>query len=169
MSTEKQMSHLLNIAYLFQSIGMQFSKPFAVQLHIYHQIHALQQAGHSVSLIALQGRHAICTKDIEAVRKASLANSHFGRLGLSDTVPYKFLESGVRRIQTELHLPYLALFDSHRMYEACCQNLSGYDLIHERYNLMALGGAIASRRLGIPYVLEVNADMFNVVDYAAHN
>jgi glycosyltransferase involved in cell wall biosynthesis len=32
-------------------------------------------------------------------------------------------------------------------------------LIHERFNLLALGGAWASKKLGIPFVLEVNADL----------
>ena len=38
-------------------------------------------------------------------------------------------------------------------------HLKGFDLIHERFNLLALGGAWASRKLGIPFVLEVNADL----------
>lgn len=58
-----------------------------------------------------------------------------------------------------MHLPYLALFDSYRMSEAGYINLKGFELIHERFNLLALGGAWASRKLGIPFVLEVNADL----------
>ena len=68
-------------------------------------------------------------------------------------------ESGVRRLQSELRLPYLALFDSYRMAEASAINLKRFDLIHERFNLLALGGALASKKLGIPFVLEVNADL----------
>jgi Glycosyltransferase len=45
------------------------------------------------------------------------------------------------------------------MAEAGSINLRGFDLIHERFNLLALGGAWASRKLGIPFVLEVNADL----------
>jgi glycosyltransferase involved in cell wall biosynthesis len=45
------------------------------------------------------------------------------------------------------------------MVEAGYKNLKGFDLIHERFNLLALGGAWASRKLGIPFVLEVNADL----------
>ena len=80
-------------------------------------------------------------------------------MGLSGTALFKRFESGVRRLQSELHLPYLALFDSYRMAEAGSINLKGFDLIHERFNLLALGGAWASRKLGIPFVLEVNADL----------
>lgn len=159
MSTGKEGSRRLNIAHLFQASQLRFHEPGAVQLHIFHTIQGLRQAGHRVALVALQGRRVLWTEDPQVFKSDSLSPSHFARLGLSGAAPFKLLESGVRRIQTELKLPYLALFDSQRMYDACQQNLHGYDLIHERYNLLSLGGTLASRRLGIPYVLEVNADL----------
>lgn len=155
----------MKIAYLFQNPYTCFSESFAVQLHIYHLIHNVQQAGHHISLVAPQGRRVFCASELEKVRNNDLTSEHFGKLGMSSTLPYQFFESGVRRVQTELRLPYFALFDSHRMYEACRLNLQGYDLIHERYNLLGLGGAMASRKLGIPYVLEVNADMIAERDF----
>ncbi len=149
----------LKIAYLFQSISMNFAEPFAVQLHIYHQIHGLQQAGHHVSLLALQGRRVLNTTNLEVFQLNNPPERDFGKLGLSGTKFFKIFESAIRKIQKSLRIPYLALFDSFRTYDACCQNLQGYDLIHERYNLLAFGGAWASRKLGIPYILEVNADL----------
>ena len=109
--------------------------------------------------MALQGRQVLYTKDLQVFKSDKLPASQYGRLGLSGTALFKRFESGVRRLQSELHLPYLALFDSYRMAEAGSINLKGFDLIHERFNLLALGGAWASRRLGIPFVLEVNADL----------
>ncbi len=159
MLANEQMTYPLKIAYVFQSISTNFSEPFAVQLHIYHQIRGLQQAGHNANLLALQGRRVLYTRDLQVFRTDKVLNSHFGKLGFSGAASFKLFESGVRRIQTGLRLPYLALFDSYRNYDACCQNLQGYDLIHERYNLLSLGGALASRGLAIPYVLEVNADL----------
>jgi glycosyltransferase involved in cell wall biosynthesis len=119
----------------------------------------LQQAGHQVTLLALQGRQVLCTKDLQIFKSDKRLASHYGQLGLSGTRLFKWLESGIRRLQSELYLPYLALFDSHRIAEASFINLKGFDLIHERFNLLALGGAWASRKLGIPFVLEVNADL----------
>ena len=119
----------------------------------------LQRAGHEVTLLALQGREVLYTEDLQVFKSDRLRASHYGQLGLSGSTLFKRLESGIRRLQSELHLPYLALFDSYRMVDACFKNLKGFDLIHERFNLLALGGALASRRLGIPYVLEVNADV----------
>jgi glycosyltransferase involved in cell wall biosynthesis len=148
----------LNLAHVYQESGIRFCEPHAAQLHIYHTIRGLQEVGHEVTLLALQGRRVLCTTDLQVFKTDNLLDSHYGQLGLSGTVPFRRFESGVRRLQSELRLPYLALFDSYRMAEASYKNLKGFDLIHERFNLLALGGVWASRRLGIPYVLEVNAD-----------
>jgi glycosyltransferase involved in cell wall biosynthesis len=157
--TDQQSSYRFNIAHLYQESGIRFYEPQAAQLHIYHTIRGLQQTGHEVALLALQGRQVLYTKDLQVFKSDKRLASHYGQLGLSGDVPFKRFESGVRRLQTELHLPYLALFDSYRMVEACCKNLPGFDLIHERFNLLALGGAWASKKLRIPFVLEVNADL----------
>jgi glycosyltransferase involved in cell wall biosynthesis len=149
----------LRIAHLYQESGIRFCEPHAAQLHIYHTIRGLQQAGHEVTLLALQGRQVLCTQDLQVFKSDKLLASHYGLLGLSGAALFKWFESGVRRLQSELHVPYLALFDSYRMAEAGRQNLHGFDLIHERFNLLALGGAWASKKLGIPFVLEVNADL----------
>lgn len=149
----------LRIAHVYQESGIRFYEPHAAQLHIYHTIRGLQQAGHAVTLLALQQRQVLCTQDLEVFSRSDLPASYYGQLGLSGTALFKRFESGVRRAQSELHVPYLALFDSYRVAEAGVKNLKGFDLIHERFNLLALGGAWASRRLGIPLVLEVNADL----------
>ena len=149
----------LNIAHLYQESGIRFCEPQAAQLHIYHTIQGLQQAGHEVTLLALQGREVLCTKDLQVFKSDKLLANQYGQLRLSGTALFKRFESSVRRLQSGLHLPYLALFDSYRMAEAGSINLKGFDLIHERFNLLALGGAWASRKLGITFVLEVNADL----------
>lgn len=149
----------MKIAHLYQESGIRFSEPQAAQLHIYHTIQGLQQAGHKVTLLALQGRQVLCTEDLQVFKSDKLPASYYARPGRSGTIPFKRFESGVRRLQSALHLPYLALFDSYRMAEAGRHHLKGYDLIHERFNLLALGGAWASRKLDIPFVLEVNADL----------
>lgn len=149
----------MKIAYIFQSIDMNFAESFAVQLHIYHQVHGLQQAGHYVNLLALQGRRVLCTENLQVFETNQLPESDYAKLGLSGTKLFKLFESVIRRVQKELKIPYLALFDSFRTYDACCKTLQDYDVIHERYNLFAIGGAWASRKLGIPYILEVNSDL----------
>ena len=149
----------MKIAHIYQESNIRFSEPQAAQLHIYHTIHGLQQAGHQVSLLALQGRQVLFTEDLGVFKSDKRLASQYGHLGLSGTPLFKGFESGVRRLQSELRFPYLALFDSYRMTDAGRKNLRGFDLIHERFNLLALGGAWATKKLGIPLVLEVNADL----------
>jgi glycosyltransferase involved in cell wall biosynthesis len=149
----------LNIAHSYQEGGIRFYEPHAAQIHIYHTIHGLQRAGHRVSLLALQERQVLFTQDLQVFKGKELTAGHYGQTGWSGTAPFRWLESGIRRLQSLLHFPYLAMFDSFRMAEAGCVNLKGYDIIHERFNLFALGGAWASRKLGIPFVLEINADL----------
>ena len=149
----------MNIAHSYQESGIRFSEPHAAQLHIYHTMLGLQRAGHDVTLLALQDRQVLCTKDLQVFRSDRRSASQYCQPGFSGTAMFKTFESGLRRLQSELHLPYLALFDSYRMAEAGYKNLKGFDLIHERFNLLSLGGAWASRKLGIPFVLEVNADL----------
>ncbi|HJQ13543.1 MAG TPA: glycosyltransferase family 4 protein, partial [Anaerolineales bacterium] len=149
----------LNIAHFYQEASIRFQEPQAAQIHIYHTMHGLQRAGHNVSLLALQGRQVLCTPDLQVFKSDERVGRHYGQLGWSGTAGFKGFESGIRRLQSELHFPYLALFDSYRMAEAGKINLKGCDLIHERFNLLALGGAWASKKLRLPFVLEVNADL----------
>ncbi len=150
----------LRIAYLFQSAGVRLSESRALQVHMYHLVRGLQRAGHQVTwVVNVPGRRVLRTTDLERARRDDWREEDYADPGWVGARPLLFLESGIRRLQSTLHLPYLALFDSLRMYQACCRSLSDYDLFHERYNLMSIGGALASRRMGIPLVLEVNADM----------
>ena len=149
----------LNIAHSYQEGGIRFYEPHAAQIHIYHTMRGLQRAGHQVSLLALQERQVLFTQDLKVFKSDERTPSYYCQTGWSGTGLFKRFESGLRRLQTILHFPYLALFDSYRMAEAGYINLKGYDLIHERFNLLALGGAWASKKLGIPFVLEVNADL----------
>ena len=70
----------------------------------------------------------------------------------------RLVERVVRRVQSELRLPYAALFESLRFAEACVQELQGFDLLYERFGWMGWGAGLAARRLGIPLVLEDNGD-----------
>ena len=116
-------------------------------------VRGLQMAGHRTMLLGLDGRRV--------VRAASVTDtSPSGHLGLSGGKPFKVVESGLRRAASVLRMPYLGLFDSYRFYEACCRNARDFDVFHERQGLMKIGGSLASKRLGTPLVLEVNADLF---------
>jgi glycosyltransferase involved in cell wall biosynthesis len=165
MLDRKKTSHQLNIAYLFQSIGTKFSESRAEQLHTLYTIRGLQKLQHHAVLLALYGKNVILSGDLEAITSGKLLDNHFAKTGCSGSRQFKLFERAIRRAQMEVNFPYLALFDSYRMYDACCSNLRGYDLIHERYTTPAVGGVLASKKLGIPFILEVNGD---VIEQRAH-
>lgn len=152
----------LRIAYLFQNIGTDFSKSYAAQLHILHTLRGLQEIGHSASLMALYPKkQVIFTDNLDAVVSNRLGEEHFARMGKQGGILMRLFESGFRRLQSSLRLPYLSLFDDYRMFNAARDNLRDFHLIHERYNGIAVGGALASKKLDIPFILEVNADFFD--------
>lgn len=148
----------MKIGYLFQSSGIEFGEPGAVQLHIVHTVRSLTNRGHQLALVANQEGRRVLRSEHPAEPVPPRSQSSLS-LRFSGARSFKFVESGLRRLQAEADLPYLGLFDSLRMYEASLVALSGFDIIHERYNLLSMGGMLASKRLGIPYVLEVNADL----------
>lgn len=152
----------LRIAYLFQNIGTDFSKSYAAQLHILHTLRGLQEIGHFASLMALYPKkQVIYTDNLDAIVGNRLGQEHFARMRTLEGGPLRLFESGVRKLQSLFRLPYLSLFDDYRMFKAACENLNDIQLIHERYNGIAVGGAFASKKLGIPYILEVNAEFFD--------
>jgi glycosyltransferase involved in cell wall biosynthesis len=123
---------------------------------------ALHSRGHDVSLLALQsGRQVVELGNTQLRPKEK-------ELGFSNCKPFKLVEGSVRFVQSRLNLPYLGLFDSFRFREACLKHLSHCDIFHERYTLMSLGGVWAARKLSIPLILEVHADIINV-EMPLHN
>jgi starch synthase len=112
-----------------------------------------------VDLIYLTGATVTGYKDLADLKKVW----HLP-LGVSGKRPFQLLERIIRRLQSALRLPYLALFDSFRFYEACLRTLPGYDICHEYAGLLSVGAAYACRRLGLPYVLTVDADLLLEAD-----
>jgi glycosyltransferase involved in cell wall biosynthesis len=156
----------LHVAYLYQSAGTRLAESKAAQLHMQHIVRSLQAAGHDVTWVTnLPGRRVLCTRDVSAAEADGWRPRHCADLGFSGSKHFLAVESGLRRVQSALQLPYFALFDTWRMRAACIRSLRGCDVFHERYNLMGIGGALASRRMGIPLVLEVNADMIDEYAY----
>jgi glycosyltransferase involved in cell wall biosynthesis len=148
------------IAYLFQNRISDISSPTAAYVHISHILKGLLEKDKEVGLMALYGRQVIFSKRIGEIRKLDPIENHAVRLNLGDNAIYKLFERGIRRLQTDLDLPYFAIFDSLRCYEAYRKYLCEYDVVHERYNLLAVGGALGCKKSGIPMVLELNADPF---------
>lgn len=139
------------VAYTVQSVSIDLDAAAGPAVLIRQTVQGLRQAGHQVTLLHLDGRSV----------KAADGKDESGSvpLGISGTRPFKAVESGLRRLQSDLKLPYFGFFESLRFYEAARNILPKYNLCHEYHTLFGLGAALACRRLGIPRVMTVDADL----------
>lgn len=148
------MSPTWRIAYAVQSVSVDLNAAAGPAVLIRQTVQGLRQAGHQVTVMSRQERTVTGADGPDWN-----GDSWEIPLGLSGTVPFKFVESGVRRLQSELSLPYFGLFESRRFYEAGRRLLPKYQLCHEYHTLFGLGATIACRRLSIPRVMTVDADL----------
>ena len=121
------------------------------RLHVEAVFKGFKKRGHQVRMVAIQNNKTQWTDDLESW--------HLGEFGFSESKVFRLFESIVRGIQSRLHLPFFRLFDGYRYSDICISALSGFDILYQRDGTMSYGGIIAARRLGIPFVLEVNGDL----------
>jgi glycosyltransferase involved in cell wall biosynthesis len=118
--------------------------------HVREVVEWLERRGHQVRvLVRLDGR---------IWRSDDLHEFEPVHVRWLDRGPLRLGERAIRRLQSELRLPYAALFESLRFAQACVQELGGVDLIYERLGWVGYGSGMAVRRLGVPLVLEDNGD-----------
>ena len=141
----------LKIGYLNQRNQRDYGQTTASVLHIRAVMEALAERGHSVRNIAVKNRTHIWSADLE--------HWHSAESGINQTRRWKLFESGTRKLQSLLNLPYANLFDSHRYAQAVAYAAQGFDILYERSWIQNLGGIMAAKRLNIPIVLEFNGDV----------
>lgn len=123
--------------------------PSGQALHVLEVVHELRHLGHEVGLLARLGGKLCYSGDEGVFTPVRVPMDEGAR---------RLLEKVTRRLQTELRLPYLALFESFRFAQACRRVFPQCDVFYERAGWMGYGGAIAARAQGIPRVLEMNGD-----------
>lgn len=146
-------------------IGMLTQQPVALRRppfdgpasHLRHVVRALRDQGHQLRVLAVLDGSLWRTDDLVQFIPVEVRGMDRG--------PLRWTERAVRRVQFELRLPYAALFESVRFALACRQELAGCDLLYERMSWVSYGGALASRWLHKPLVLENNGD--HLADLAA--
>jgi len=118
--------------------------------HVREVVQELQHLGHTVRVLVRIGEQTWKTDDLE----------HFEPVPVRwlDQGPIRWFERIVRRIQSELQLPYAAFFESRKFAQACKESFTGFDILYERLSWMGYGGALASHLLDIPLILEDNGD-----------
>jgi glycosyltransferase involved in cell wall biosynthesis len=139
--------HPLRIGYIWQYPQGDLSKLCATTLHVKAVVRGFEKLGHQVRIIAFKDGQPSWSDD-------------FNTWHTIETVvwstPLRIFESIVRRIQSQLVLPYFNLFDSYHFSDACLIAAADCDILYERFWILASGGMITSRRLKIPIVYEVN-------------
>lgn len=124
--------------------------------HVREVIKELRNLGHQVRLLSRLDDRIWKSDDLEVFEPVSVRWTDHG--------PIRLAERGIRRIQYELQLPYLSLFESLRFALACCQELRGCEVLYERITWVSYGGCLAARWLKIPLVLEENGDQLLMMD-----
>ncbi|MBK8047633.1 MAG: hypothetical protein IPK16_11215 [Anaerolineales bacterium] len=121
--------------------------------HVGHVIQSWREMGHEVRLLAQFDEKIFASDDLVNFRPVAIKRMDQG--------PIRTFERAVRRLQSELRLPYAAVFESMRYVSACAEELCDCDLLYERMGWMGYSGALAARKLAKPFVLEVNGDHLN--------
>ena len=144
----------LSILYAIQNVGgINFSQDVGDTVPVKYTLLGLKKAGHRVLILRLRHQKVRAIPDIEEPDQFD-----FVQTGLSDSRLFRYFERFVRRIQSILRVPYFAIFDQFRFYQAVINTLPEYSICHEHNGLFCAGAAFASKRLGVPYVLTFSAD-----------
>ncbi len=124
-------------------------------------LYLLADRGHDLTRI--QGYTVHVQKILENLRRKNhrpfllTINSQWQLPGFENyaSIPHVYCR-GVHKF-----MPYTGALNSLRIFRKIMKLNETYhfDLIHERYGLYSLGGAVAARFLNIPYFLEVNAPL----------
>lgn len=142
----------MKIGYLMQSgvPDIRAHPPDGAANHVIQIITNLRLLGHQVGVLFLQNRQILFSDDLYNYETIPIPRMDKGVV--------KYVESGIRRYQCQLRIPYFAFFEALRFRSACKQVFHGYDLLYERMGWMGYGGWLAAKSLGIPIIYEVNGD-----------
>ena len=145
----------LKIAYAIQNVGgIDFSQDVGDTVPVKQSLIGLKRAGHQVRCFQLKDRGVVQYADVSNPQQVEQTT-----LRITGSAPFLKFESGIRRLQKILKLPYFAFFDTYRFYEACSRHFPAFDLCHEHNGLFCVGAALVCQKLQIPYVLTFSADL----------
>ncbi|CAN5491617.1 hypothetical protein BH10CHL1_BH10CHL1_34060 [soil metagenome] len=156
-------SNALRIAFCLPEIkrlqqvtnGTQVDAPY-IQQHAIAE--SLRARGHQLTFVApLDLNEVVCTEDLQQSKLAART--------WSDSRGFNLASKSAWRVQQKLGVPYLNVFANYRHMDACLHCLPGHDLVYERNGLYKIDVAMACKRLGLPYVLFLDADEIMEHDY----
>lgn len=111
----------------------------------------LEKRGHTVSMAAASDLYNLTVRQEDG-------EYHPAPRTWTESLPFRAARSLAWRGQRLLGIPHLAWFSNLSLMDAYLQFLPGHDLVQERMGLYKTGAAMASRRLGLPYILFFDSD-----------
>lgn len=118
--------------------------------HVRNVVFELKKLGHDVKILfCIKGKYYF-SDDLVNFKLIDPIESENKLLRLA--------EKAIRRIQSTLHLPYLAWFESLRFSRVCQKYLFDVDIFLERISWMGYGSIYLKRKLKKPLVIEFNGD-----------
>jgi alpha-maltose-1-phosphate synthase len=146
----------LKIGYLMQNGAPDLNQLSGPQLHVMAVIKDQQKLNHIVRIVSIQNNQILWSDNFQTWYQPDYE--------VTQRKWFSYTESAIRRVQSELKLPFLGIFDSLHFADACLNQLRGFDILYERHGYMGFGGVIAARWLGIPLVLELNGNILKEID-----
>jgi glycosyltransferase involved in cell wall biosynthesis len=106
---------------------------------------------HHLSFIAPSGLHQIAYQEGGQPRMQAVQT-------WSDSLGFRGARKAIWQIQKLAGVPYLNFFSNFSRYDALLGILPGMDLVYERNSLYNASVAMASKKLGLPYIIFFDAD-----------
>ncbi len=140
----------MKIGYVVQFSSDLITPPFdGPANHTRQVVKELAKLGHSIRLVFGLHGSLFYSDDLVHFEELTFPRENF--------LPSLF-EKVIRKVQTILHLPYFAWFESRRFARTCLPLLQDVNVILERTSWMAYGGTLIARKLNTPIIQEFNGD-----------
>ncbi len=149
----------MNVIYVVQNISMDLAQSSGTQLHIRGVLQGIQSIAEKTRVVGIQGLSAYEVDQVQQIGMGS--NLQTSALPLELSKNTLFLEKPYRRLQALLKLPYLGIWDSWRLFDACRLIDQPVDIFHAHFDYIPLGAALASRNRNWPLVLDCEGDWFD--------
>ncbi|PKN83794.1 MAG: hypothetical protein CVU46_16050 [Chloroflexi bacterium HGW-Chloroflexi-8] len=141
----------MRIAYIMQNGANILQPPFdGPAEHVRNVVFELKRLGNDVKILfCIKGKYYF---------SEDLVNFKLIDPKTSENRLLRLVEKAIRRVQSTLHLPYLAWFESLRFSRVCQKYCSDVDIFLERISWMGYGSIYLKRKLKKPLVIEFNGD-----------
>lgn len=151
---------MFKVAYVLQQ-SVDLRSPTGTPLHIQGVLQAARHVSDEVALFGIRGRDVYKMNIPEGLNLAT----HFAAQEISSCRDVMApVERPVRRLQTIFNSPYFCFFDTARMATLPQEHFVPYNVLHTHFDIVPMGAALLSKRLGLPMIVDAEADWFDEME-----